>query len=401
MKPDYIFTSVSVTSGHPDKLCDSISDAILDAYLMQDPAARVAAECALASGVLFLSTRVHSDAGIDQAEIARQVVESAGYTQGDFNAEKCSVMINHGELQRYAFPRMILDAVGEVDIDSVPASHSITLFGYACRQSASLMPLPVVIAHRLARRLETFLARDDHQRLSTDGQVHVSVAYTQRKPIGIHSVNILISQQAHQAAETRQLHQELIESVVQPVLADPALCGSLEPSIVINPAGAFNGRGPIFHSGLTGRKTGIDTYGEYARNCSAALSGKDPLRIDRIGVYAARQAAKHVVAAGLAEECEVLLSYAAGQSQPVSVRTHTYGTGLLPDVEITQLISDAFDFRPGALAAVYQLQQLPRKRKGFYRQLAVYGHLGREDLDTPWERLDRLDAFQQHLRVNA
>jgi S-adenosylmethionine synthetase len=394
MTPDFVFTSVSVTSAHPDKLCDLISDAILDRYLAKDPAARVAVECALASGVLFLSTRTHSEVNLDHAEIAREMVESAGYQSGDFTAERCSVMINHGCLQGYAFPRVLLAEREAQENARIPASHSITLFGYACRQSAVLMPLPVVLAHRLTRGLQEAVRNGDLAYLSPDAQAHVSVAYIKRKPVGIHSIDLLAAQQPGSDKPQERLRSDLRELIIEPVIADADLPNGLTPTIVINPEGVVSGGGPTFHSGLTGRKTGIDTYGEYARNCSAALSGKDPLRIDRTGAYVARHAAKKVVAAGLADECELLLSYAAGRSDPVSLRVHTYGSGRLDDEEITRRVAQAFDFRPGLVAASYGLQQLPRERQGFYQRLAVYGHLGREELSLPWESVDRLELLE-------
>jgi S-adenosylmethionine synthetase len=394
MKPDFVFTSVSVTSGHPDKLCDLISDAILDRYLMQDPAARVAAECALTSGVLFLSTRVHSVANVDSAEIAREMVKSAGYLSGEFNAEKCSVMISQGRLPRNAFPRIALSEHDPADIARIASSHSITLFGYACRQTPTLMPLPVVLARRLAQRLQEAIGSNELNHLSPDGQVHVSVAYIDRQPVGIRRIDLFVTQQPGSNRSQEQLRRDLQTLIIEPVISNMEMPNGLMPDIVINPEGVATGGGPTFHSGLTGRKTGIDTYGEYARNCSAALSGKDPLRIDRTGVYAARHAAKHVVAAGLADECEVLLSYAAGQIEPVSIRAHTYGSGRLDDQEISRRLSAAFDFRPGMIASSYGLQQLPHERDGFYRRLAVYGQVGRKELDLPWERLDHLEKLE-------
>ncbi|MGD8911711.1 MAG: methionine adenosyltransferase [Candidatus Thiodiazotropha sp.] len=396
MKPDFVFTSVSVTSGHPDKLCDLISDAILDRYLMQDPAARVAAECALTSGVVFLSTRVHSDANVDSAEIAREMVKSAGYLSGEFDAEKCSVMISQDRLPRYAFPRIALSEHDPADIARIPSSHSITLFGYACRQTPILMPLPVVLARRLAQCLQEAIGSSELNYLSPDGQVHVSIAYIDRQPIGIRRIDLFVTQQPGCNRSQEQLRGDLQELIIEPVITNMEMPNGLMPSIIINPEGVATGGGPTFHSGLTGRKTGIDTYGEYSRNCSAALSGKDPLRIDRIGVYAARHAAKHVVAAGLADECELLLSYAAGQIEPVSIRTHTYGSGRLDDQEISRRLSAAFDFRPGMIASSYGLQQLPHERDGFYHRLAVYGQVGREGLDLPWERLDHLENLKNH-----
>jgi S-adenosylmethionine synthetase len=394
MRPDFVFTSVSVTSGHPDKLCDLISDAILDRYLARDPAARVAVECALASGVLFLSTRTHSEVNIDHAEIAREMVKNVGYLSGDFNADKCSVMINHGNLQGYAFPRILLAEREAEEIAHIPASHSITLFGYACRQTSVLMPLPVVLAHRLTRRLQEAVSNSDLAYLSPDAQAHVSVAYVNRKPVGIHSIDLLAALQPGSDRPQERLRSDLRELIIEPILADADLPNGARPTIVINPQGMATEGGPTFHSGLTGRKTGIDTYGEYARNCSAALSGKDPLRIDRTGVYVARHAAKQVVAAGLADECELLLSYAAGRTDPLSLRVHTYGSGRLDDEEITRRVANAFDFRPGMVAASYDLQQLPRERQGFYQRLAVYGHLGREELELPWESVDRLEILE-------
>jgi len=393
MSTDFVFTSGSVTRGHPDKLCDQVSDAILDACLRQDPTSRVVTECAVSGGVLFISHRAASDAVIDLADTARGVVSRAGYDSGEFNARDCSVMISEAGLFGQAAQRYNLATLDPAQVQRIPAGHQATLFGYACRQTSELMPLPIVLAHRLVRRLDQLVAHGELAYLAPDGQAQVSVAFDGRKPVGIHGITLIAAQKSADSRDLDGLRNDLLQAVVEPVLAEAELRSDANTRLVVNPEGPVIGGGPTLHSGLTGRKTGIDTYGEYARQSGAALSGKDPLRIDRIGAYAARHAAKQVVAAGLADECEVQLSYAVGQAELLSLRVHSYGTGKVDDGEIAARIRRVFDFRPGSIALGYDLQRLPQRRQDFFRELASYGQLGRDDLAAPWEALDGLEAL--------
>jgi S-adenosylmethionine synthetase len=394
MATDNIFTSESVTRGHPDKLCDQISDAIVDHYLVVDPRARLVAECAVSSGVIFLSTRVASEANLDMAEIARRVVAEAGYEEGEFNARDCSVMLSQASLVSYPHPRMDVTHDDPEEVAKIQASHQATLFGYACRQTPTYMPLPIVLANELAKRLSKVSSKKAMSYLAPDGQVQVAIKYKNRQPIGIYAISLLTTQQEAKKPSFEKLRDDVIEKVIQPVLDDHSLKMDKQTRLIINPEGPIVGGGPTTHSGLTGRKVGIDTYGEYSRQSGAALSGKGPLRIDRIGAYAARYAAKHVVAAKLAEECEIQLSYTVGQAEPVSLRVHTYGTGVIDDAAIAQKLDAVLDFRPGMIAREFALQHLPAQRKRFYQDLATFGQMGREDLDAPWERLKYLQELE-------
>ncbi|MDJ0780009.1 MAG: methionine adenosyltransferase [Gammaproteobacteria bacterium] len=392
---DFIFTSEAVTPGHPDKLCDLISDAVLDCYLVQDPASRMVAECAVSSGVIFLATRIASEVNIDIAGAVREVVAEAGYSSGDFNATDCSVMLSQGPFLSYALPRFDLQALDEPEFDRITASNQVTVFGYACRQTPSLMPLPIILANRLVRRLDEVRANGELGYLTPDCQAQAAVGFRAGEAVNIASINVLATQQSERQPGEKQLRDDLIEAVVKPVIAGFEIARGFDfTRLVVNPKGAMVGGGPVAHSGMTGRKTGMDTYGEFARQSGAALSGKDPIRIDRIGAYAARYVAKHVVAAEFAPECEVQLSYGVEQAQPLSLRVRGFGQGKLDDAEIARRVMQVFDLRPAAIARAMNLQQLPRERGGFYRGLAVYGHMGREDLDVPWERLDRLQQLK-------
>jgi len=394
MKRDFMFTSESVTEGHPDKLCDQISDAIVDHYLQGDPLARVAAECAAASGVVFIATHAASTTHPDLAEIARGVIRQAGYTEGEFNARDCAVMINQSELPmgtRQAVDELQLD---EDEIDLIPARNQATLFGHACNQTSASIPLPLWLAHRLARRLAA--ARLEHRLdyLLPDGTTQVGVEYRDRRPSRIHSITLTTSQRADGAGLAR-LRDDLIEHVIEPVFALEELKPDRHTHVFINPDGLHIGGGPAQHAGLTGRKNAIDTYGGYARHSGSALSGKDPARIDRVAAYAARHAARNVIAAGLADECEILLSYSIGQVQPVSLQVETFGTGRIDDEEITRRVRESFDFRPAAIVRDFNLRHLPGALKGgFYRKLAAYGHMGRMDIGLPWERVEKAEALK-------
>ncbi len=394
MSGEYISTSESVCAGHPDKLCDRISDEIVDRILQQDPASRVVAECAVSGGVLFLATRYASAARIDLAETARRVVRETGYPDEDFDAEACTVMTSSLGLLPEHYPTVDVVTLDESGIEQVLPGNQVTVFGFASSQTPALMPLTLVLAHRLARRLDQTCRDRELDYLVPDGKSQVAVEYRARRPLRLRSVTLTACQSRTAQVEAARLRDDLIQTVIEPVLSalPPGLTAGA--AIHINPEGPFIGGGPSIHAGLTGRKTAIDTYGEYARHSGAALSGKDPLRIDRAGAYIARYVAKQVVAAGLAEDCELQLSYAVGQARPISVSVDTFRTGRVADESIVRRILDTFDLRPGAIVRALDLQHLPRKRGGFFRDLAAYGHMGREDLQSPWEALGHVEALR-------
>ncbi len=396
MKQDFIFTSESATAGHPDKLCDQISDAIVDRFLEQDPFAFIRAECAVASGVLFLASRFSSVATVDVAQVARKVISKVGYDREDFNSRTCSILTSIKELPADDSASFDVESLSEEEIEGLSVRQQGTFFGYACSQSAGLMPLPIWLAHKLARRIDTVRQQKTLPYLAPDGKTQVSIEYVDRKPSRIHGISIcttLIQPERVRALLT--LKADIREAVVEPALKDEALGLDARTKFFVNPEGVLMVGGPAVHSGLTGRKNASDLYGEYARYSGSALSGKDPLRIDRVGNYAARHAARNLVAAGLADECEVQLSYSIGFSRPVSIQVDTFDTGRIPDQEILALVKKTFDFRLAAIIRQFDLRNLPaRTRGGFYRRLAVYGQVGRTDLDLPWERADMVDELR-------
>jgi len=387
---DFIFTSESVTSGHPDKLCDQVSDAIVDRFLAQDPCSGIVAECAVSSGVMFISAHYASKARLDIPEIARQVIRDVGYSKQVFDADACTIMTSFMDHTVSDYRSLDLDSLDDEDLDRIHAKHQVTVFGYACDQTEVLMPLPIWLSHRLAQLLNSPNIGKTLPYLLPDGKAQVGIEYRNGRPSRIHSVTLVASQTDEEAADLNRLRDDLLEHVVKPVLETEQLKPDEHTRIFVNPEGQFIGGGPSAHSGLTGRKTGIDTYGEYARHSGAALSGKDPMRVDRVGAYAARYAAKNIVAAGLARECEVQLSYMIGSASPVSRRARSFGTSSVSDEELNRRMASIMDFRLGAIVRDLRLQHLPAEKKhGFYQPLAVYGHMGREDLQVPWERTDK------------
>jgi S-adenosylmethionine synthetase len=395
MKKDFMFTCESVTEGHPDKLCDQISDAIVDAFLESDPFSRVIAECAVSTGVLFLATRFFSQAKLDIPAIARRIVQQAGYQEQSFNATDATIMTSFHELPASLYYGRDEAEMDDAELDRLTARNPATVFGYACNQTATLMPLPISLAHRLARRLTA--ARLEHRLdyLAPDGQSQVGIEYRERLPRRIHSITLVASQMRADTPNPEQLRADLIAHVIEPVFQNEVLRPDADTRIWINPFGPVVEGGPALHAGLTGRKNAVDTYGEYARHGGSALSGKDPYRIDRVGAYAARHAAKNVVAAGLAEECEITLSYSIGIAAPVSLQVETFGTGVVEDEEIRKRVQGNFDFRLGAILRRYQLRALPARFKGgFYRRLAAYGHVGRQDIALPWEQTSAAAALR-------
>ncbi len=398
MKKDFIFISESVTEGHPDKICDQISDAIVDYFLELDPQARVRAECAVATSILFIAARFVSESKVDIPRIARKVISRIGYRQPDFDARTCGIMTS---LQEYP-PDMDLffdeQRLSEEEIEQIHVRQHATVFGFACRQTEVLMPLPIWLAHKLARQIDNARVEKLVPYLSPDGKTQVGVEYRDRRPYRIHSIIIIGSaaKAATQEISPQRLENDIREAVIKPVFTDEELKADDHTLIFINPMEHPVVGGPAVHSGLTGRKSDVDTYGEYARHSGNALSGKDPMRIDRVGTYAARYAAKNVVAAGLAEVCEVQLSYSIGFARPVSIQVETFGTGKLSDEDLSARLERHFDFRLAGILKNFNLRNLPSLHKGrFYQRLSVYGHVGRVDLTLPWEATDKADMLKE------
>lgn len=390
MRKDFVFISESVTAGHPDKLCDQISDAIVDHFLIQDPYARVRAECAVSKAIIFIAARFASEATVDCAQTARKVINEVGYNLPDFNAKTCSIL---STLQEVApDPKLTFDEqkLSEQEIDNLFVKNQATLFGFACDQTPSFMPLTIHLAHKLSQRLCEVRRQKNLPYLLPDGRVQVAVEYRDRIPHHIQSIIISTSQEKPDKPPPQTLYGDLEEAVIKPVFADEELKPDRNTHIFVNPDGPIIIGGPASHSGLTGRKNAVDTYGEYSRQSQKALSGKDPLRIDRSGVYMARYAAKNVVAAGLARECELQLSYSLGLPGPLSLQVETFGTGKLPDSQIVKLIRKHFDFRLAGILKEFNLRHLPSLHPmGFFQKLAAYGQVGRMDMDLPWEKTDK------------
>lgn len=399
MKKDFMFTSESVTEGHPDKLCDQISDAIVDHFLQQDPYSRIRAECAVFTNIVFIAARFESGATVDFPNIARQVISQIGYRGNTFNAKTCSILTGLKESRHDSACSFDERNLSEEEIERIPVQDQATVFGFACNQTASYMPMPVWLAHKLARRLASVRFQHMLPYLEPDGKTQVGVEYKNGRPHRIHTITIIASQDktaVNGGPDSKRLHEDMVEYVIDPVFHDEEIKPDNKTKIFINPEGPVITGGPSVHSGLTGRKNAVDTYGEYSRHSGSALSGKDPLRIDRIGAYAARYAAKNVVAAGLADECEVQLSYSIGLSMPVSIQVETFGTGRVSDEEITERIERHFDFRLAGIIKQFNLRHLPSIIKGgFYRKLASYGHVGRMDIGLPWELTDRAEILRQ------
>ena len=395
MRKDFMFISESVTEGHPDKLCDQISDAFVDNVLRRDPYARVIAECAASTSILFLAVRFDADVAVDFPLIARDVINQVGYHQPEFNSKTCSIVSSLKEMTRDGYGRFDEHALSDEEIDRVTVRNQGTLFGFACNQTPAFMPAPIYLAHKVARRLTSVRLQKTLPYLAPDGWTQVGIEYRDRSPYRIYSVTVIATQTTSEVSLSK-LKGDVMEAIIEPAFYDEPLKPDGETRIFVNPDGLVLTGGPSIHSGLTGRKNAIDTYGEYSRHSGAALSGKDPLRIDRSGAYAARYAAKNVVAAGLAEECEVVLSYSIGSARPVSVDIETFGTGKISETEIRERVKRHFDFRPAAILRQFNLRRLPSTVKGgFYRKLAAYGQVGRMDIGLPWEMTDKAALLRQ------
>lgn len=397
MKNDFIFTSESVTEGHPDKLCDLISDAIVDHFLQHNPLSTIIAECAVSTSIVFIAARFVSDVIADFPNIARQIIHQVGYEQQSFNGKTCGIVTSLKEIPEGEYRCFDERKLSDEELERIPVKNQVTAFGFACNQTPAFMPLPIWLAHRLSRKLTSVRRQKILPYLEPDGKTQVGIEYRNRRPFRIHSITVIASQKRADAPPLLQLENDVREAVVESVFRDEPLKPDKETRIFVNPDGPFVLGGPSVHSGLTGRKNAIDTYGEYARHSGAALSGKDPTRIDRIGAYAARYAAKNVVAAGLADECEVQLSYSIGMARPVSVQVETFGTGKISDNDLASLVERHFDFRLASIMKQFNLRYLPSLvRGGFYKKLAAYGHVGRMDIGLPWELIDKVNILKSH-----
>jgi S-adenosylmethionine synthetase len=399
MKTDFVFTSESVSAGHPDKLCDLISDAIVDKFLIADPYSHILAESAVANGVIFISARFVSKASVDIPQTARDVIQQINYTGADFNAADCSILTNFSELPSEQYVTVDETTLAEKELDRFPAKNHATVFGFACTQTRNLMPLPIHLAHGIVKQLDNLRLQNKLDYLLPDATAQVAVEYRGKKPYRVHSINLVTAHRKLDDAQLADMREDIIEQVFKPVIQQEDVRFDKKSNVYINPGGPVTRGGPAVHSGLTGRKNATDTYGQYCRHSAAALSGKDPSRIDRTGNYIARYAAKNIVAAGLADECEVQLSYTIEQAQPVSLQVETFGTGKVDDAELARRLIQHFDFRPAAIIAQFNLRHLPAITEGgFYRKLASYGQFGRSELGLPWEETDKVEALKVLVR---
>ncbi len=383
-----LFTSESVTEGHPDKMCDQISDAILDALLEQDPYSRVACETCATTGLVMVMGEVTTKGYAPVADIVRRVVNEIGYDRAKkgFDGASCAVLTAlHDQSPDIA---QGVDAALETraaDEHETGAGDQGMMFGFACDETPEMMPMPIALAHRLTRRMAKVRKDGTYPWMRPDGKAQVTVAYEDGQPVAVDAV--VISTQHDEHVSHEEIEKAMIEGVIRPEI--PAHLLHEGTKFFINPTGRFVVGGPAGDSGLTGRKIIVDTYGGYAPHGGGAFSGKDPTKVDRSAAYAARHAAKNVVAAGLARQCEIALAYAIGVAKPVSFQVNTRGTGVIPDAEIAKLVEKVFDMRPDAIIKRLDL------RRPIYRQTAAYGHFGRTDLDLPWERLDQVEALKK------
>lgn len=404
----YLFTSESVTEGHPDKVCDQISDAILDALLSEDPSSRVAAEVAVSTGLVLVTGEVTSQAQVNYRSLVRQKIAEIGYTDSSngFSADSCAVLIALGEqspdiAQGVDQAHEHREQSSEEELDAIGAGDQGIMFGFACNETPELMPLPISLANRIARRLSAARKTGQLPYLRPDGKTQVTVLYEDNKPVGIDT--ILISTQhtptidnlVEDAAVQARIKADLWPAVVEPAFVDIDIKPDAQTRFLVNPTGKFVVGGPQGDAGLTGRKIIVDTYGGYSRHGGGAFSGKDPTKVDRSAAYVCRYVAKNIVAAGLAAKCEVQLSYAIGVARPVSIMVETFETNTIPEQQLLDLVREHFELRPAGIIQALNLCNLPVERGGrFYQEVASYGHFGRTDLDLPWEKTDKAEILK-------
>jgi S-adenosylmethionine synthetase len=387
-----LFTSESVTEGHPDKLCDQISDAILDAIFENDPMGRVAAETTVTTGLAMVVGEITTNCYVDIPSLIRKVICDIGYTKGEYgyDGNTCAVMTaiheQSGDIAM-GVDKALEYKEGTIrdDLEAIGAGDQGIMFGFACNETPELMPMPISLAHKLAKQLSDVRKSGKLPYLRPDGKTQVTVEYDDDKVVRVDT--ILISTQHDEDVTQEQIKKDVIKYVVNPIIPDELVDDKTK--YYVNPTGRFVIGGPNGDSGLTGRKIIVDTYGGYSRHGGGAFSGKDPTKVDRSAAYAARYAAKNIVAAGLADKCEIELAYAIGIARPVSVLVETFGTAKIPEEKIVELINKHFDLRPASIIRDLDL------RRPIYRQVAAYGHFGRTDIDVPWERTDKADLLRQ------
>ncbi|WP_088241120.1 methionine adenosyltransferase [Calothrix rhizosoleniae] len=408
MSNRYLFTSESVTEGHPDKVCDQISDTIIDTILAQDPHSRVAAEVVVNTGLVLITGEISTKANVNYINIARQKIAEIGYVDADngFSANSASILVALDEqspdiAQGVDSAQETRQESSDEMFDKIGAGDQGLMFGFACNETPEMMPLPISLAHRIARRLAAVRKTGELSYLRPDGKTQVSVAYEDGKPVGIDT--ILISTQhapsigdiTDDAGILAKIKEDLWSKVVEPVFGDLELKPDSQTRYFVNPTGKFVVGGPQGDAGLTGRKIIVDTYGGYSRHGGGAFSGKDPTKVDRSAAYACRYVAKNIVAAGLAQKCEVQLSYAIGVAKPVSILVETFGTSTVDEQVLLELVQENFELRPAGIIHTFNLCNLPSERGGrFYQDVAAYGHFGRNDLDLPWERTDKAELLK-------
>jgi S-adenosylmethionine synthetase len=388
-----LFTSESVTEGHPDKICDQISDAVLDAILEKDPFGRVACETAVTTGMVLVMGEISTNCYVDITKVVRETIREIGYTRAKygFDCDTCSVLTSIDE-QSADIAMGVNEALeskkGEMDkIEAIGAGDQGMMFGFASNETPEFLPFPIAMAHRLSRKLTEVRKNETLPYLRPDGKTQVTVEYNDDKPVRIDT--IVISTQHSENTSHDQIEKDMIEKVIMTTIPKDYLDENTK--YFINPTGRFVIGGPQGDSGLTGRKIIVDTYGGYGRHGGGAFSGKDPTKVDRSAAYAARWVAKNLVAAGLADKLEIELAYAIGVAKPVSIEVDTFGTGKVPEDKIVEIIGKVFDLRPGAIIRDLNL------RRPIYKQVAAYGHFGRLDLDLPWEKLDKVDEIKKYL----